>query len=202
MYKVFINDLLIVIKSDSFNNSTDTEIITIDNSDVLKAFMGQLFSENLTSDRILVSANEERLFDLFSSYFRLIYAAGGIVRNKNEKVLFIKRLGFWDFPKGKMEKGESPEQTAVREVEEETSVKGIEISHQLPSTWHVYKLNEEWVLKKTYWYEMKSDNDSKPIPQKEEDIEIAEWRNPEDAEDLLKLSYRSLREGFKNYFNY
>ncbi|NOY49334.1 MAG: NUDIX domain-containing protein [Chlorobi bacterium] len=202
MYKVFINDLLIVLKSEGIDNTTDNEVITIGNPDILKDFIGQLLSGDITSDKILVASNADELFDAFSSYFRLIDAAGGLVLNKNLKVLFIKRFGLWDFPKGKMEKGESPEEAAIREVQEETSVKGLETTQQLPSTWHVYKMDEKWVLKKTFWFEMRTDSDSKLIPQKKEDIETAEWRNQEEAEELLKLSYRSLREGFKNYFNY
>ncbi len=202
MYKVFINDLLIVLKSESIDNAADTEVITIGNPDIMKGFISQLLSENITGDKILVSSNEDELFDVFSSCFKVINAAGGLVLNKNSKVLFIKRFGLWDFPKGKMEKGESPEETAIREVEEETSVRGLEITNQLPSTWHIYKLKQNWVLKKTFWFEMRTDSDSKLFPQKKEDIETAEWRNPEEAEELLKLSYRSLREGFKTYFNY
>jgi len=48
---------------------------------------------------------------------------GGKVYNSEHKILFIKRNGYWDLPKGKTEKGESIEETSVREVEEETGVK-------------------------------------------------------------------------------
>ncbi len=56
--------------------------------------------------------------------------SAGIVlfRRENEKKLFLLLhypSGHWDFVKGKMEKGESTHQTAVRETEEETGITDI-----------------------------------------------------------------------------
>ena len=51
-----------------------------------------------------------------------IIAAGGIVMNKNNEVLLIHRRGKWDLPKGKLDCGETIEDTAVREVSEEVGI--------------------------------------------------------------------------------
>ncbi len=42
----------------------------------------------------------------FKSCFRLIRAAGGVVRNIRGEIMIIKRHGLWDLPKGKMEPDE------------------------------------------------------------------------------------------------
>ena len=48
-----------------------------------------------------------------------------IFRRENSKILFLLLhypSGHWDFVKGKMEKGESVQQTAIRETKEETGI--------------------------------------------------------------------------------
>ena len=45
--------------------------------------------------------------------FKVVEAAGGVVSNKNGEILFIRRMGKWDLPKGKIEKGESLEQACL-----------------------------------------------------------------------------------------
>jgi 8-oxo-dGTP pyrophosphatase MutT (NUDIX family) len=58
-----------------------------------------------------------------------VLAAGGIVHRRADdgavEVLVIHRPKYedWTLPKGKLDKGETAEQAAVREVEEETGIK-------------------------------------------------------------------------------
>ncbi|HUT05560.1 MAG TPA: NUDIX domain-containing protein [Nitrosopumilaceae archaeon] len=57
--------------------------------------------------------------------------SSGVVlfRKENEKILFLLLhypSGHWDFVKGKMEKGESSKQTAIRETEEETGITDVQ----------------------------------------------------------------------------
>ena len=73
-----------------------------------------------------------------------ISAAGGVLFNIVEgldepKVLLIYRNGFWDIPKGKLEKGESIPQCAVREVAEETGSELPLIISDLGTTYHEYE---------------------------------------------------------------
>jgi len=206
MYKVFNNASLIIINSKAIYNENNLKNLRIDNEKDMKSFTEMLISKKITTDTLLYSDNENQLFELFKSQFKIIYAAGGVVNKPigedGKLLLFIKRLGFWDFPKGKIEKGEDPATAAIREVMEETSIDKLKIEKELPSTWHIYEHKGRWILKKTHWYEMTTSSKKIPHPQTEEDIEIAEWRNFHEAAELMNQSYRSLKEGFKEYFIY
>ena len=74
----------------------------------------------------------------------------------------------WDLPKGKVDKGESIENAAVREVEEETGVTGLVIEKFLRTTYHVFKRNGEYQLKQTHWFLMSTDYDGKLVAEKAE----------------------------------
>ena len=63
----------------------------------------------------------------FCSKLTLIKAAGGLVYNQENKLLMIFRNGKWDLPKGKLEEGESIENCAIREVEEECGISNLQI---------------------------------------------------------------------------
>ena len=68
----------------------------------------------------------------------VVRAAGGLVVRENSRgaeVLVVHRVQYddWTFPKGKLEPGESDEECAVREVEEETGLR-CELGDELPST--------------------------------------------------------------------
>ena len=78
----------------------------------------------------------DMLQDSFRSCFKYLKAGGGLVFNQNGEFLAIYRNGVWDLPKGKMEKGEDFEQTALREVEEETGLDELEARGLLLSTYH------------------------------------------------------------------
>ena len=104
--------------------------------------------------------------------FKIIKAAGGVVKNSKDEILFIYRLKKWDLPKGKLDKGETIMECAKREVEEETKVK-VECGEKIISTWHTYTRNKKFILKKTTWYKMNSLDDSGMKPQKKENIEKA-----------------------------
>ena len=111
----------------------------------------------------------------FKSQFVEIPAAGGLVRNSEGAFLFIKRLGVWDLPKGKIEKKETPELAAVREVEEECGLSGLQVINQLDSTFHIYRSPylphpNNLVLKETKWFLMNYSGNEIPVPQVEEDI--------------------------------
>jgi len=123
---------------------------------------------------IIHSPDVEQLMTDFTSLFTVVEAAGGLVENDKNQFLFIYRRKFWDLPKGKFEKNETRKETAVREVQEETGVKGIKLKSKIATTYHVFKTKTgKKILKKSYWFHMKV-RDQKLKPQKEEDIEKAE----------------------------
>lgn len=127
----------------------------------------------------------EKLWADFRAHFREIDAAGGLVRNENNEYLLIYRKGKWDLPKGKLDKGETPQQAALREVEEECGAHDLKIGEELSPSYHTYEQNGVRILKKTYWFEMISDQEEF-TPETEEDIEKVEWvdLNRKEIEDL------------------
>jgi 8-oxo-dGTP pyrophosphatase MutT (NUDIX family) len=145
----------------------------------------------------LVTKDKKAMKDFIKSRFMIIKAAGGIVAKK-DKVLMIFRLGKWDFPKGKFDKGETPGDCAKREVEEETNVR-VKLGSHICNTWHTYTQNRKSILKKTYWFAMDSVNDAAMKPQEDEGIEEILWLSESDAKTALINSYPSMRYLFKQY---
>jgi ADP-ribose pyrophosphatase YjhB (NUDIX family) len=85
------------------------------------------------------------------------YAAGGIVE-KGGKVLLVKVTNLagekvWTFPKGHLEKGETPLAAALREVEEETGWK-CRSAGPLALVRYRFNRNGRPVAKKVRWYRM------------------------------------------------
>jgi|TARA_R100000664_G_scaffold207_1_gene479 8-oxo-dGTP pyrophosphatase MutT (NUDIX family) len=117
---------------------------------------------------------------------KIIKAAGGLVINKNEEILFIHRRGHWDLPKGKVDLGESIEETAVREVSEETGIpfKKLKLHSYLTDTRHVF-LKENFLQKETSWFVMKTKYSGKLVPDENEGIERCEWINQKEVSAIL-----------------
>lgn len=145
----------------------------------------------------LVTKDKKALKKFVKSRFSIIKAAGGVVAKK-DKILLIHRLGKWDFPKGKFEKGETPIECAVREVEEECAIR-VKANKLICKTWHTYTHNRKSILKKTYWFDMDCLEDSSMAPQTEEGIEDIRWFYESDAKVALINSYPSMRYLFKQY---
>ena len=132
-----------------------------------------------------------------------IIAAGGLVINEKEEMLFIFRRTHWDLPKGKLDEGESIETCALREVKEETGIKNCILEKFLCKTFHQYFdqwVNEE-VIKETWWYAMKSNSSEKLTPQTEEDIEQIIWVDKTDLNILLEKTYPNIIEVIKAYIS-
>lgn len=142
-------------------------------------------------NKIEIDSREE--YERFAQSYRLIHAAGGIVCNECGERLMIFRLGRWDFPKGKVEEGESYAEAAVREVEEETGLRNIMLREPLDSTFHTYELNGEPVLKETHWFNMFAHSQSL-VPQTVEDITQAVWVPEEEVDKKMQASYPSLAD--------
>ncbi len=119
--------------------------------------------------------------------------SGGVVYNKNKEVLFIFRNGKWDLPKGGMDKGEEMEQTAMREVEEETGVNQLKIQKKLIKTYHIFYRRGKFRLKITQWYEMTTDFKGIPLGQLEEGIEKVAWMNELQIQEALQNSYENIK---------
>ena len=125
--------------------------------------------------------------------FRMAPAAGGVVV-VDGNIVTIVRNGVPDLPKGHLEKGETPENAASREVREETGIDKLQIVKALPPTWHCYQVGDEWRLKRTYWYLMTTSESIHPKPQTEEGISEIKLIGNEELEAFLRETFRSISE--------
>jgi hydrolase, NUDIX family len=198
MYTVFFDDKKILV-TNTLKKSYKRKyrIFTLKDLSV-EAFIKKI--DGYRSGKFLFYIDSPDPLKDFEKAFTLIQAGGGVVRNPKGRILFIKRRGKWDLPKGKLEKGEVINQCAQREVEEETGVKGLRVLGKRVVTYHIYKQDQHWCLKQTHWYNMYSDSQEELHPQEEEDIEICAWKKPKKLKKLLKNSFSSLKEVFKGEY--
>ncbi len=153
-----------------------------------------LLDKNQTVQLVALFAEQaDRLWEDFQSCFKILEAAGGLVTNPEGKLLVFFRRGSWDLPKGKIDPGETPEQAALREVEEETGLKKLTLGEFAGFTWHTYTQKGERILKKTWWYHMQS-ADSDVTPQTEEDIEEIRWVDRAEWLASNPMVYGSIRD--------
>jgi 8-oxo-dGTP pyrophosphatase MutT (NUDIX family) len=201
MYKVFFNDSTIQIGSEinkSLNNNIAEKFDFVDYG-VVNQIVSQIESTQSPSEFFISNQDDAMAWSHFRSHFVEIPAAGGLVKNANGSLLFIKRLGVWDLPKGKIEKKETPELAAIREVEEECGLSGLKIITQLDSTFHIYRspylaFPKNLVLKETKWFLMSYSGIETPVPQVEEDIEEVVWFAPKYLEQVYSKTYLSLHD--------
>ncbi|MDF2437047.1 MAG: hypothetical protein K0Q95_1423 [Bacteroidota bacterium] len=158
----------------------------------MKNFYNILIGSNEIDEIRFYNKDEEKLFQWFKSMFKIVEAAGGIVRNPNNEYLFIFRNGKWDLPKGKIERDELIKEAAIREVEEECGISKLEIIKELPTTYHTYSIDDKAILKPTYWFEMSSSDGSKLVPQTEEGITDVQWIKNGDMKKVRENTYGSI----------
>lgn len=137
---------------------------------------------------IIIRTDElERLWEEFRSYYKIMEAAGGVVRNEKGEVLGIYRSGVWDLPKGKIEKGETEGEAAIREIQEETGLNEVDLGDKITTTYHTYKNRKgNRVLKVSHWFHMTT-TETELTPQVEEDIEKAEWLSLENLKNQTPI---------------
>ncbi|WP_430409744.1 NUDIX hydrolase [Kordia sp.] len=190
MYKVFINEKLIIL-SNEINKHEISDTFLLKDVD-FEWLIGKMTSKKLDK-AILYHDKCDEILPLLATKLPLVEAAGGLVKNENNDVLFILRNGKWDLPKGKTEKGEDIKETAIREVEEETGVKGLTITDFITKTYHVFKRNGEYRLKLTHWYTMRTEYDGELFPEFEEDIVEVVWKNEAETTEALQNSYENIK---------
>ena len=190
MYKVFIYDKPVLIHKKPQKEGSYEQF---SNAEDVKRIILTAEKEGVQGIEV-VTNNPMREWESLQSFFKNIIAAGGVVSNSLGEILVIFRNGKWDLPKGKLERGEDIENCAVREVEEECGVSGLEIINELPSTYHCYQTKKgKWVLKRTYWYRMVTKFNGNLVPQTEEGIERVEWFLPERYGEIRSNSYNSIK---------
>ncbi len=131
----------------------------------------------------------------------LIVAAGGIVENEHGEILFQLRRGKWDLPKGKLDDGETIEECAVREVEEETGLKNIIHGELIGTTTHKYTEREKEIEKETHWFAMKVNGEQHLVPQLSEDITELKWVSEHELAPYLSNTFANIIEIVEKYYD-
>lgn len=196
MYKIFHENKALIfpkIAGDILNFDAILQESDRYDAELLCEFFPEWLDDCDPGETFIHEVGENAVAEALKQTFKMAPAAGGVVV-KDGKFVTIVRHGIPDLPKGHIEKGEHPEQAALREVEEETGIGKLQIVKELPFTWHCYFEHEEWKLKRTYWYLMESEEAIQPKPQTEEGITEIKLIGNEEIEDFLKNTFRSISE--------
>ena len=121
-------------------------------------------------------------------------ACGCIIIDNNKVLLIQQNQGFWGFPKGHVEDNETEEETALREVKEETNIDVKILSNKR------YKM--EYVTDKGNPKEViffVATPISKDIKKQDEEIKDIKWLGFEEA--LKIITYDNTRELFRKVLN-
>jgi ADP-ribose pyrophosphatase YjhB (NUDIX family) len=192
MYKIYINQNVLVISQldnssqevlHNASNNSESAVLTISKEEII----------NIIGQKNIICANPTAVFNQLKQQFTLINAAGSLVKNSQSEYLFIFRRGKWDLPKGKLDEGEDFETAAIREVQEECGITHIELGDLYHLSYHIYEENNDWILKQTNWYLMKSE-EKNLIPQLEEGITQTAWLPTSQFEKVRENTYASIDE--------
>lgn len=190
MYKVFVKDIPIILSTEK---NIGNHYVTIP---LQRARFKKLIRKINNGELLYVNLyhkNAEKLERFLRKKIKTVEASGGLVYNSKKEILFIRRNGKWDLPKGKIEKNESFSEAAVREVMEETGIKDLEVRNFIMTTYHVFTRNEKFRLKVTHWYEMYSDYEGPLFPEAAEGIKKVKWKNFEKTQKALQDSYENIK---------
>ncbi|MDN3492625.1 NUDIX hydrolase [Winogradskyella bathintestinalis] len=190
MYTIYVGDKPIILTTE-IKKETDFKSFLLKSVNIGKVI--KTLNNTDLQAVYLIHKNEDKLLKKFLKLLPNVIAGGGKAYNSKKEILFIYRNDKWDLPKGKAEKKESIEETAIREVEEETGVRGLKITKPLPTTYHIFKRNGKHKIKVTYWFEMKTDFDGKLSPEENEGITKVEWLDDQASKDALENSYANIR---------
>lgn len=205
MYKVFIDNwpIYFVYKSTNLTSVEKSSTVLFSDEIELSVILEKhLECKHNTKTLYVQIENEAAILEQVFKGYKYIEAAGGVVLNTSNQILLIKRLGFWDLPKGKIEKGEQSLSAAVREVEEECGITAPVIDTFLISTYHTYQMKGRLYFKKTFWYSMKYVGDEVLIPQEEEHITEVVWQDQTNLAVIFENTYLSLADVLEAYLNF
>ena len=191
MYKVFMNDKPIIL-TDCLGEKNKYQVVEFDKFkfDMLQ----ELMSSNTVEGVCLISKSLANDWVSFKENFKVIEAAGGKVYNANAEILFIYRFDTWDLPKGHIEKGEDKQTAAIREVEEECGISGLEIQKELETTYHIFFTKKDKIcLKVTFWFQMQTGFNGTLIPQTEEGISDVVFKDAVATKQALKNTYENIK---------
>lgn len=197
MYKFFIKDLVIEVHQSI--GQTSEELAISSNVDPHR-LAKNIIADRLNEDVFCSALDTVAWFSDFLSHFKTIRAGGGYVINDRSELLMIHRRGYWDLPKGKLERHETMPECAIREVMEECGVQHLRIQSEAFITYHLYAERGEWILKESHWYKMTCP--FQPLhPQVEEQITEAVWAKLPVDEKMKMESFLSILEVLNHFAN-
>ena len=201
MYKVFIDNkpIYLIEESEIKEKNITNKTYSCENEKDRTAILAIHRSLDLNSSLFVSNKSIDKLKKIFFGDHKKIEAAGGIVLNKAGEILFIKRLGYWDLPKGKVEKNEELKKAAIREVEEECGITAPNIEKKLLKTFHTYTAKGKEYLKTTHWYLMTYSGSEPLVPQAEEGITEVLWVQKEKMEPQVDNTYNSIIDVLNKY---
>ncbi len=197
MYKVFIDNVEVrFVQQSEKKKGKGIVFLELSDFESNSDFFRMLLDYKEANLVVINCANVEADFKrVFRSYTK-ISTAGGVVRRK-KSILVIKRLGKWDLPKGKIEKGELPQIAGYREIEEECGIQGHVLFDIIGETYHTYTFQNKKVLKRNYWYYFLYSGPKELTAQTEEDITDAKWVKKEDLKKIKRNTYGSIKAVLK-----
>ena len=190
MYTIFINDKVLYLTQNPPNFTVDSslEYTSIHLGDCIDKFM-----DGPHRSLVINHGELKVLWKAFKKEFKVIHAAGGLVSNEKNEILWIYRHDTWDLPKGKVEKGEDRASAALREVKEECGVTELKLVCPMIKTYHVYYHKGRRILKITHWYKMEAHSDQELMAQTEEGITEVSWLDSVKMERAYENTYENIK---------
>ncbi len=151
----------------------------------------------------VVAPDAEQCFERFCSSMPTVKAAGGVVESESGAILMMTRKGWRDLPKGHIDEGESSEEAAVREVQEETGLAEVAIVAPLCTTRHFHRAYGRWEMKQTEWFLMHAPGQEPELtPEEGENITSVEWLRGSRLWRAVDSSYSTIKIVFEKYLEY
>ena len=197
--KVYYNDKPIIVTNDpeiykgSNVAAAGFQVLSVFN-DANFDMAKQMLDKKDNGGIIIKEESSVTLVKHLDKLFKIIQAGGGLVANEKNELLLIFRRGKWDLPKGKLDKGESIDQCALREVREETGIRQLKLGDKIAETWHLYNEKNKNIVKHTTWFRMTASDAEKLQPQAEEDILEVKWVNPAALAPFMGNTYSAIKD--------
>ncbi|MDD5585074.1 MAG: NUDIX domain-containing protein [Candidatus Omnitrophica bacterium] len=126
------------------------------------------------------------------------FSSGGVIikiADSDIKVLLIEdSYGHWTWPKGNIEKGETSEQAAIREISEEVGLTNVRLIEKIDKVQYFYRLKGRLIFKIVYIYLFEA-NGNEGLKVLKSEIEDAQWLSSKEA--LQKIEYKGAKKILK-----